>query len=186
MWKVLIVSIYFLFQTLGILTVIIRSPFMAPVRKNKFIYTDFIFNREIRHHYSVHVNQTQGWRLSSSVSAGAGQWMREENTRRGGDGVQWAVSPSSHVMLIGAQTHSDAAAERGVLGSDVTKWDRASLSPHKSAVSHCERKESGPSSGQSCKHSHSPQLPTSSHVPLKDPCCPMCPLCPNPPSVYTL
>ena len=42
--------------------------------------------------------------------------------------------------------HSDAAAERGVWGSDITKWDRASLSPHKAAVSHCERKESGSSS----------------------------------------
>ena len=50
-------------------------------------------------------------------------------------------------MPIGAQIHSDAAAERGVWGYDITKQDRASLSPHRAAVSHCERKESGTSSG---------------------------------------
>ena len=94
----------------------------------------------------------------------------------------WPVSPTPHVMLTGAQTHSDAAAERGVWRSDVTKQDGASLSPHKAAVSHCERKESGTSSGRSCKHSHSPQPPTCSHVPLKDPHHPVCLLCPNPPS----
>ena len=31
---------------------------MAPIRKNKFIYTDFIFNKEIRHHFSVHTKLT--------------------------------------------------------------------------------------------------------------------------------
>ena len=59
-WKVLSVSIYFLFQTLGILTFIIWSHFMPLIRKNKFIYTDFISNKEIRHHYSVHMKQRQG------------------------------------------------------------------------------------------------------------------------------
>ena len=49
---------YFLFQPLGILTFIIQSPFMAPNRKNKFIYMDFIFNKEIRHHFSVHTKPT--------------------------------------------------------------------------------------------------------------------------------
>ena len=58
LWKVLSVSVYFLFQTLGILTFIIQSLFMAPIRKNKFIYTDFIFNKEIRHHFSVHTKLT--------------------------------------------------------------------------------------------------------------------------------
>ena len=48
------------------------------------------------------------------------------------------VSPPPQVMLIGARIHSDAAAERGVRGSDVTKQDRASLSPHKAAVPHLE------------------------------------------------
>ena len=114
-WKVLSVSVYFLFQTLGNLTFIIQSLFMASIRKNKFIYTDFIFKKEIRHYYSVHMKQRQ-----------------------------------LHVMLI-VQTPSDAAAKRAVRGSDITKRDRASLSPHKAAVSHCERKESGTSSGRSCK-----------------------------------
>ena len=117
MWKVLIVSIYFLFQTLGILTFIIRFPFMAPVRKNKFIYTDFIFSKEIRHHYSMHVNQTQGWRLSSSVSAGAGQWMREENTGQGGEGAQWAgvgsLSSSSHYANKSTDTFRCSYRKRG-------------------------------------------------------------------------
>ena len=72
--------------------------------------------------------------------------MREENAGWGGEGARWAVSPPPHVMLIGAQAHSDAAAERGVWGSDVTKWDQASFSPHKAAVSHYEKKESGTSS----------------------------------------
>ena len=58
---------------------------------------------------------------------------------------------SLYVTLIGSQAHLDAAAEREVLGSDVTKWDEASLSPHKAAVSHYDRKESGTSTGQSCK-----------------------------------
>ena len=65
---------------------------------------------------------------------------------RGQGGQESAVSSTLHVMLIRAQAHSDAAAERGVRGSDVTKQDRASLSPHRAAVSHCERKESGSSS----------------------------------------
>ena len=56
---------------------------------------------------------------------------------RGRSGQGSPISPSAHVMLIGAQMHSDAVAERGVRGSDVTKQDRASLSPHKAAVSHC-------------------------------------------------
>ena len=86
-WKVLSVSIYFLFETLGILTFIIRSPFMAPIRKNKFIYTDFIFNKEIRHHYSVHMKQTQQWRRPSPISAGTGQWIGEENRSGWGRGT---------------------------------------------------------------------------------------------------
>ena len=56
----------------------------------------------------------------------------------------WPISPAPHVMLL-EQTRSDAAAERGVQGSDVTWGDAASLSPHKAGVSHCERKESGTS-----------------------------------------
>ena len=39
---------------------------------------------------------------------------------RGSSGHGWASLPNSYVMRIGAQTHSDAAAERGVWGSDVT------------------------------------------------------------------
>ena len=50
------------------------------------------------------------------------------------------VSPPPHIMLRGTQTRSDAAAERGVMGSEATKLDRVSLSPHEAAVSHCERK----------------------------------------------
>ena len=44
-WKVLGVSIYFLFQTLGILTFIIQSPFMAPIRENRFIYIQILFSK---------------------------------------------------------------------------------------------------------------------------------------------
>lgn len=44
-WKVPSVSVYFLFQTLGILTFIVQSPFMASIRKNKFIYTDFYLQK---------------------------------------------------------------------------------------------------------------------------------------------
>ena len=44
-WKVLSVSIYFLFQTLGILTFIIQSPFMAPIRENRFIYIQILFSK---------------------------------------------------------------------------------------------------------------------------------------------
>lgn len=88
-WKVLSVSVYLLFQTLGILTFIIQSPFIASIRKDKFIYTDFIFKKEIRHHYSVHMKQRQRWRRPSPVSAETGQWIRE-NTGQGGEGARWA------------------------------------------------------------------------------------------------
>ena len=37
--------------------------------------------------------------------------MREENT---GEVEQWAVSPTPHITLIGAQAHSDAAAGLGI------------------------------------------------------------------------
>ena len=48
-------------------------------------------------------------------------------------------SPPPLMMLIGTKTLSEAAAETGVRGSEVTKWDvnkSVSLSPHKAAVSH--------------------------------------------------
>ena len=48
-------------------------------------------------------------------------------------------SPPPLMMLIGTQTLSEAAAETGGRGSEVTKWDvnkSVSLSPHKAAVSH--------------------------------------------------
>ena len=52
------------------------------------------------------------------------------------------VSPPPHIMLIGTQTHSDAAAERGIRGSEATMvWggtNLASLSPMQAAVSHLE------------------------------------------------
>ena len=57
-------------------------------------------------------------------------------------------------------------------------WDMESC-PHEVAVSHCERKDSWISVGQSCKCSHSQQPSTCSHVPLKDPHHPMCPPCTN-------
>ena len=88
-WKVLSVSIYFLFQTLGILSFITRYPFMALIWKNKFIYTDFIFSKEIWHHYSVHMKQTQIER-PSPASAETGQWMRQQNTGQGGERLWWA------------------------------------------------------------------------------------------------
>ena len=85
MWKVLIVSIYFLFQTLGILTFIIRFPFMAPVRKITHV-NRFYFQRK----YDIMTQWRQQWGGSSPVSAGTGQWMREENTGQGGESGQWA------------------------------------------------------------------------------------------------
>jgi len=39
---------------------------------------------------------------------------------KGSSGHGWASLPNSYVMGIGAQTHSDAAAERAVQGSNVT------------------------------------------------------------------
>ena len=92
-WKVLSVSIYFLFETLGILTFIIRSPFMAPIRKNKFIYTDFIFNKEIRYHYSVHMKRRQGLRRPSSVSAGKISGRRTQVRAGGGTVGRGGQSP---------------------------------------------------------------------------------------------
>ena len=53
------------------------------------------------------------------------------------------VSPPPQVMLIGARMHSDAAAERGVRGSDVSmvgggETNLVSLGPTQAAVPHLE------------------------------------------------
>ena len=99
-WKFIGVSIYFLFQTLGILTFIIQSPFVEPIRKDKFIYTEFIINKEIRHHYSVHMKQTQQWRRPSPVSAGTGQWTGKRTSGWWGGGTVGRGDQSPQLLML--------------------------------------------------------------------------------------
>ena len=73
---------------------------MAPISKNKFIYTDFIFKKEIRHHYSVNMKQRQRWRWPSPVSAGTGQSIREENIRVVGGGVVGRGDQSPQLLML--------------------------------------------------------------------------------------
>ena len=105
---------------------------------------DFIFNKDIRHYYSVQHEVKTGIEVTQPCLCWNRQVDQGREHRSGWGGVVVGrggpVSPPPHIMLRGTQTHSDAAAERRVTGSEATKWDRASLSPHEVAVSHCERK----------------------------------------------
>ena len=71
----------------------------------------------MRHHFSAQHKVKTGMEAASPASAGTEKWIREENTGQGEEGAvgrDGSVYPLSHIMLIGTQAHSDAAAERGV------------------------------------------------------------------------
>lgn len=78
---------YFLSQTLRVFSFIIPSTTHGMIWKNNFTSKNFIFSKEMRHHFSAQHKVKTGMEAANPASAGTEKWIREENTGQGEEGA---------------------------------------------------------------------------------------------------